>query len=254
MIRVQIIDDNYEASKALATYLNQDDEIKVINISTDGKKGKNNYLKLRPDILILDLQLPSMNGAEILDYLSKDADDKKRGSNVIAISDYFDKYRFGYAGKLHSCIPKPFDAYQIKSRIKEIYKEQQIATFNTHIDNCRNECREILTNLHLKPGNESSVILLEAIILLIESQKTLFTLKEDIYEVLGKKLNISPKHIQWNLDRAIRILTSKCSINTIQKTFPNYNQTAITLKTLICLIANKLDPEHSYSERPHCVQ
>lgn len=254
MIRVQIIDDNYVAAKALATYLNQDDEIKVINISTDGKKGKNNYLRLKPDILILDLQLPSMNGAEILDYLWKIADDKRSGCNVIAISDYFDKYRFGYTGKLHSCIPKPFDAFQIKNRIKEIYKELQISAFNTHINNCRNKCREILTNLHLKPGNESTIILIEAIISLIESQKTLFTLKDDIYEVLGKKLNISHKHIRWNLDRAMRILTSNCSITTIQKIFPNYNQTTITLKTLICLIANKLDSEHSYSEHTHCIR
>jgi len=254
MIRVQIIDDNYEASKALATYLNQDEEIRVINISIDGKKGKNNYLRLKPDVLILDLQLPSMNGAEILDYLWKIADNKRSGCNVIAISDYFDKYRFGYAGKLHSCIPKPFDAYQIKNRIKEIYEEQQLSAFNKHIDACRVECQQILTTLHLKPGNESTIILMEAVILLIESQKTLFTLKDDIYEVLGKKLNISRKRIQWNLDRAMRILTSNCSISTIQKVFPNYKQTSITLKTLICLIANKLDPEHSYSEHIHCIQ
>lgn len=254
MIRVQIIDDNYEASKALATYLNQDDEIKVIDISTDGKKGKNNYLRLKPDILILDLQLPSMNGAEILDCLWKFEDKKRNGCNVIAISDYFDKYIFGRAGKLHSCIPKPFDAYQIKTRIKEIYKELQLSDFNKYIADCRNKCLEILTNLHLKPGNESTIILTEAVILLIESRQTLFTLKDDIYEVLGKKLNISHKRIQWNLDRAMRILTSNCSINTIQKVFPNYNQTTITLKTLICLIANKLDPEHSYSEHTHCIQ
>ena len=254
MIRVQIIDDNYEASKALATYLNQDDEIKVIDISTDGRKGKNNYLRLKPDILILDLQLPSMNGAEILDCLWKLEDKKRNGCNVIAISDYFDKYIFGSAGKLRSCIPKPFDAYQIKIRIKEIYEEIQLSNFNNYIDDCRNKCLEILTNLHLKPGNENTIILTEAVILLIESRLTLFTLKDDIYEVLGKKLNISPKRIQWNLDRAMRILTSKCSINTIQKVFPNYNETTITLKPLICLIANKLDPEHSYSEHIHCIQ
>jgi len=254
MIRVQIIDDNYEASKVLATYLNQDDEIQVINISTDGKKGKDNYLRLRPDVLLLDLQLPSMNGAEILDCLSKVADDKEPDDNVIAISDYFYKYRFGYAGKLHSCIPKPFDACEIKNRIKEIYAKQQLSAFNTYIADCRKKCREILTSLNLKLSNESTIILMEAVILLIESQKTIFTLKEDIYPVLGPKLNISPKRVQWNLDRAMRIFSSNCSINTIYKVFPNCKDSSITLKPLICLIANKLDPEHSYSEASHCVQ
>jgi len=253
MITVQIIDDNIPAATALKEYLNMDPDIKVINISSDGKKGRDNYLRLKPDVLLLDLQLPSMDGSEILDYLCKHTDDKKRGNNVIAISSYFEKYRFKYTTKLHSCIPKPFESLEVKERIKEVYKAQQISHFDEFIKKCRASCYDIMTDLCLKPSNEQTQYLIEAVIYVIENQKTSFVLN-DICEKLSIKFNKSERIINWNLVRAMRTLNKDCTIKAFKKVFPNYTQTSITLKQLISLIANKLDPEHSYSEHTHCLQ
>jgi len=249
MIKVQIIDDNIHASKILAAYLNQDPNIKVIDISADGEKGKNNYLKLKPDVLILDLELPSMNGAEILDYLSKSQDNISGGINVIVVSAHFKDYNFDFTTKLHSCITKPYELYQVKDRIKIVYNS---FLFDNFLKKCRESCYDIMTDLHLKPSNEHTKYLMESALYLIENQKTSFQLT-DICENLSKKFNKSERHIHWDLERAMRSLKSNCTISNFRKVFPNYKHSSITLKQLISLIANKLDPEHSYSEHTHCI-
>jgi len=249
MITVQIIDDNVPASEALAQYLNQDPDIKVINISSDGEKGKNNCLKLKPDILLLDLELPSMNGIEILDCICKSSPDVNNRINVIAISEYFYKYTPNYTSKLHSCIAKPYELSQVRDRIKEVYEEFLTKNF---LEKCRESCYDIMTDLCLKPSNEHTKCLMEAALYLVESQKTSFLLT-DICEKLSQRLNKSEEHINWNLERAMRSLKENCTLSTFREVFPNYKHSTITLKQLISLIANKLDPAHSYSERTHCI-
>ena len=249
MIKVQIIDDNVPATEILATYLNQDPDIKVINISADGKQGKNNYFKLKPDILILDLELPSMNGIEILDCICKSPEDAKRGLNVIALSEYFYKYKPNYTMKLHSCISKPYELYQIRDRIKEVYEEY---IFENFLEKCRLSCYDIMTDLHLKPSNEHTKCLMEAALYIIEAKKTSFSLT-DTCEKLSLRLQKPETHINWNLERAMRSIKENCTLSTFQEVFPNHKNSTITLKQVISLIANKLDPEHSYSEHTHCI-
>ncbi|MBE5813122.1 MAG: response regulator [Clostridiales bacterium] len=249
MITVQIIDDNIHASQILASYLNQDPDIKVVNISADGEKGKNNYLKLKPDVLILDLELPSMNGAEILDCLCKSEDNVSHSVNVIVVSAHFKDYNFDFATKLHSCIEKPYELYQIKDRIKTVYNS---FVFDNFLEKCRESCYDLMTDLYLKPSNEYTKCLMEAVLYLIAEQKTSFLLT-DICKNLSKKFNKSERLINWNLERAARSLKDNCPFTTFREVFPNYKHSSFTLKQLISLIANKLDPGHSYTEQTHCI-
>ncbi|WP_432401521.1 response regulator [Wukongibacter sp. M2B1] len=64
MIKVAIVDDQILLSKSLKYLLEQDEEIKVVDIGTDGEDVISICRTHRPDVMLLDIKMPGMNGIE----------------------------------------------------------------------------------------------------------------------------------------------------------------------------------------------
>lgn len=62
--RVLIVDDNALLRSMLRTCIEKDPEWKVCGEAENGKEGVYKAGKLKPDVVILDLQMPVMNGLE----------------------------------------------------------------------------------------------------------------------------------------------------------------------------------------------
>ena len=63
-IRVVIADDHTLFRKGIASLLNEDERISVVGEAADAKEAIQLAQSLRPDIVILDLKLPKMNGID----------------------------------------------------------------------------------------------------------------------------------------------------------------------------------------------
>lgn len=62
--RVLIVDDNALLRSMLRTCIEKDPEWKVCGEAENGKEGVKKVEELKPDVVILDLQMPVMNGLE----------------------------------------------------------------------------------------------------------------------------------------------------------------------------------------------
>ena len=73
MIKVLIIDDNYEYVQNLFNILNEniDNDIKIEKICGDGKIALDYILNSNIDVILLDLNIPNINGIEILKIMKK---------------------------------------------------------------------------------------------------------------------------------------------------------------------------------------
>ena len=69
MITILIADDNKESANQLSFWLTKEEDFKVIHISNDGLDTLQSYKALQPDILLLDLDMPKLNGIELLNVL-----------------------------------------------------------------------------------------------------------------------------------------------------------------------------------------
>jgi len=65
-IRVMIIDDSALMRNLIATTLSNNDSINVVGSAINGKFGLKKMNILKPDLIILDLEMPEMNGIEFL--------------------------------------------------------------------------------------------------------------------------------------------------------------------------------------------
>ena len=75
--KVLIIDDHAILRMGLASLLNAKKDIEVIGDAANGKTGIQKAIKLRPDVVIMDLMMPGMDGAETTRQLLAKAPESK---------------------------------------------------------------------------------------------------------------------------------------------------------------------------------
>ena len=66
VVRVLIIDDSPLVQRIISEGLSKDPHIEVCGVASDPFAGRDAIVKLRPDVLTLDVEMPKMNGVEFL--------------------------------------------------------------------------------------------------------------------------------------------------------------------------------------------
>lgn len=122
-IRTLIVDDEPEARLGLRTLLESDEEISVIGECSGGKEALNAISLYKPDLVLLDIQMPDMNGFEVIKNV-----DAELLPVVIFVTAY-DQYSLK-AFEVHAIdyILKPFTNrrfYEAISQAKEKIRSQK---------------------------------------------------------------------------------------------------------------------------------
>ena len=131
MIRVMVADDNIDLNNMYCKFLTKDKDIKIISQTTDGQETLQKYQELRPDLLLLDLEMPTISGLDIINHLSKDPNEKNK-KNIIVISGK-DAVRSNLwnMSKVYMSLSKPADFDLILHQIQDFIKEKK--TINKEI-------------------------------------------------------------------------------------------------------------------------
>lgn len=81
-IKVMIADDHSMIREGLKNLLELDGDIRVIGEAVDGKDCLEKLEKIKPDVLLLDINMPNMNGLEVLKKLR----DRRSKVNVLVLT------------------------------------------------------------------------------------------------------------------------------------------------------------------------
>jgi DNA-binding NarL/FixJ family response regulator len=65
-IRVLLVDDHQVVRRGLRTFLEVQDDIEVVGEAADGAEGVARAEELRPDVVLMDIRMPGMDGVEAL--------------------------------------------------------------------------------------------------------------------------------------------------------------------------------------------
>lgn len=69
MLKIYLAEDQVMIAQALKTLLELEDDLKVIGTATDGKQALKDIIALKPDIALLDIEMPSLTGLEVATQL-----------------------------------------------------------------------------------------------------------------------------------------------------------------------------------------
>lgn len=76
-IKVMLADDHVLMREGIKHLLEFDGSIEVIEEANDGLECLSKLIKVRPDILLLDINMPNMNGIDVLEELKRKKDPTK---------------------------------------------------------------------------------------------------------------------------------------------------------------------------------
>lgn len=81
-VKVMLVDDHAMVREGLKQLLELDGEIKVIEEASDGEECLQKLRTVRPDVLLLDINMPVMNGIDVLKELKR----KKKKVKVLILT------------------------------------------------------------------------------------------------------------------------------------------------------------------------
>lgn len=92
-IRVVIADDHFLLREGVATLLGKSPDLELIGQASNGQEAVEMFVRFRPDVMLMDLQMPLLNGFDAL--LSIRAIDKD--ARIIVLSTYHGDVHIGRA-------------------------------------------------------------------------------------------------------------------------------------------------------------
>lgn len=214
MISVLVADDNAELCDLISTYLNQCDDLVVKGTAKDGIIAIKMIEELVPDIVLLDLVMPNLDGLGVLERFSKQRSGKRPSFIVISAigNDTFVREALGFGADYF--IMKPFEMSMLASRIRQIYREnQKVGIETTYKSLYRNEEKpkrkkrnleqvvsRLIKEMGILPNITGYQYLREAVMLLTEEPALKSFIGRCIFQNIADKHNTEPR----NVDRAIR--------------------------------------------------
>jgi two-component system, LytTR family, response regulator len=123
-IRVCIIDDEPIACRRIQRLLKDDAELEIVRICNDGEDAVDAIHQFHPDLIFLDVQMPGMDGFEVLKSLKSESI-----PHVIFVTAY-DRYAI-QAFEVHALdyLLKPFDRKRFEQAVQrsksQIYQSQE---------------------------------------------------------------------------------------------------------------------------------
>lgn len=218
-ISVLVVDDNVEFCDLLRQYVNKSEHMVTVGIAKDGAEGLELINRLNPDVVILDIIMPNIDGIEVLERAGR-MDFKTRPLFVVlsAVGQEVYTKRAMELGAEYYMV-KPFDIEVLLKRIKDIYCDRRGASaMFTSISSrgsaagskMEQESKDIgfevtclMHEIGVPPHLSGHKYLREAI-LLAASDKNVFTsITRVLYPAIAEKFKSSPQKVERSIRNAI---------------------------------------------------
>ena len=139
-IKVIIVDDEMEAREGIAMLLEKDPEIEITALCKNGLEAIKAVQDYAPELIFLDIQMPAINGFEVLSTLSE-----KNLPEVIFVTAY-DQYSLkAFENHAVDYLLKPFTNERFFKALafakKRIYTNRK-SNASTNLDNLLNDYQQ----------------------------------------------------------------------------------------------------------------
>lgn len=115
--KILLVDDEETIREPLAEMLVRQGY--EVFMAEDGKKGLEEARKKKPDLVLLDVNMPRMNGFEMLQELKQDKKTAEIPVFMLTSRNSAEDIAAGITGFAEKYIPKPFDFNELLSEIQK---------------------------------------------------------------------------------------------------------------------------------------
>ena len=233
-LNIAIADDNERMVRLLGDIVRSDEELQVIGTAKDGVEAYELIKTAEPDVVLLDIVMPKMDGLGVMEKVNKDSTIKKHPAFIMisAIGQEKiteDAFRLG----ADYYIMKPFDNDMVISRIKDV-KNRNVARPSEVRKVQPYEKREELKERNLE-ADVTAIIheigvpahikgyqyIRQGIIMSFNDRSMLQYITKYLYPAIAKKNKTTSSSVERTIRHAIEVAWRRGSMDVLEDIFGN---------------------------------
>ena len=227
--RVLIADANQDFCKLLTELFNSERDLQAVGCASDGVEALAMIMEQKPELVILDLVLPKLDGLELLRRLPETG----CTPHVIVLSGFVNSKVVAdcSANGADYFIPKPCEAPVLLAHIRQIMGRSPAFIPAAGVD-CRSvaaqsrqdmDLEAVVTDIIHEIGVPAHIkgyqYLREAIILTINDMDMINAVTKVLYPEVAKRFSTTPSRVERAIRHAIEVAWDRGDVEVLQKFF-----------------------------------
>ena len=260
-LNVGIADDNELMVHLLSDIVARDEELQVVGTACNGEEAYKMIKTKEPDVVLLDIVMPKLDGLGVIDKVKKDKTLKKFPT-FIMISAIGQERVTEDAFKLGAdyYIMKPFDRDMIVNRIKMVRHHENRKSFHMRRINpgenpeqlqksLESRVTDIIHEIGVPAHIKGYHYLRDAIMMAVEDMDVLNAITKILYPTVAKKYQTTSSRVERAIRHAIEVAWSRGKLDTLDELFGytvSNGKGKPTNSEFIALIADTIQLEYKH--------
>ena len=258
-LNIAIADDNPQMLGKLQEILEAEEGFSVVGKADNGEDAYNMIIKTNPDIVLLDVIMPRMDGISVMERIKKNSSLKKAPSFIMVTAAgsenvTSDAFRMGAS----YYVMKPFSREIIVDKVRRVgrkARERAVErtdprTVKPYVNkgeymeqNLENDVTHMLHEIGIPAHIKGYQYLRDAIIMSVEDHEMLSSVTKILYPAIAKKHQTTASRVERAIRHAIEVAWGRGRLETINDLFGYTVSTGKgkpTNSEFIALIADKI--------------
>ena len=214
--RVILADASEEYCAMLAEEIEESGEFQVVGCVSDGTQALALTQQLKPDVLLLDLVLPGMDGLTILSKLREMGEDRPL---IITLSTFCSQQAVARAGMLGAAafLAKPCTGEAVLENMRLLLSGQEDE--DTHAPGLENLVTSIIHEVGVPAHIKGYQYVREAIMISVEDMDVINSVTKVLYPEVAKRFGTTPSRVERAIRHAIEVAWDRGDLETLQRFF-----------------------------------
>ncbi len=263
-IKIVVADDNQDFIMTLMSHLEKENDMEVIGVARDGKEACEMVINKKPDVLLLDVIMPYLDGLGVLEKINEANLEPRPMCIMLSAVGQAKITQNAINLGAEYYVVKPFDIEVLIKRIRDIknYKPssnaQNVFSNTREIkapyiaiseSNKKNEegLEALVTNIIHELGVPAHIkgyqYLREAIMMVINDIDVINQITKQLYPEIARKFKTTPSRVERAIRHAIEVAWARGEQQAVETIF-GYTVSAAkgkpTNSEFIAMIADKL--------------
>ena len=241
-IRVLLADDDSEFCARMAAALEKADDMELVGMAEDGGKALAAVQELKPDLLIIDLVLPVMDGISVISRLRSQEQNKPA---VVVLSAFASPQAGAECTALgvDMFLRKPMEAERVCERIRLWREGKQEEAPSGEGKALEVRVTEVIHQVGVPAHIKGYQYLREAIMMAVNDMEAVSAITKVLYPSIAKKFKTTSSRVERAIRHAIEVAWDRGDIETLQSYF-GYTVSGVkgkpTNSEFISMIADRL--------------
>ena len=254
-IKIIVADDNRNLCQMLQNYLQDQEDLVIVGIANNGLEAWELIQTQEPDLIILDLVMPNLDGLGVLERINTRTTMTR--PKIIMLT------AFGQESLTHQAmmlgvdyfILKPFDLDILTKRIRSLTQDMpspapahfsSASPIVTTVGNGLNLNVEVTTMMHqigIPAHVKGYQYIRDAILMVVDDVSLLGAVTKELYPGIAKKFDTAPSRVERGIRHAIELAWERGHTDTLKRIFGysmNIERQKPTNSEFIALLADKL--------------